>query len=174
MAVRRFFENASKRPWFEKTLFVITADHCQSEPQRDVYRTSTGSFEVPVIFYTPDGSLKGEDPRLIQQIDIMPVILGQLKYNKPYFAYGTDVLQGRGDNSVINYIDGTYQFFYRDLVLITNEIETKGLYRFKTDRLLQNNLSGQAGAVQDTMEIKLKAFKQQYHNRMLDNQISIR
>ena len=174
MAVRRFFENASEKPWFEKTLFVITADHCQSQPQRDVYRTSTGSFEVPVIFYTPDGSLKGEDPRLIQQIDIMPVILGHLKYNKPYFAYGTDVLQGRGDNSVINYIDGTYQFFYRDLVLITNEIETKGLYRFKTDRLLQNNLSGQAGAVQDTMEIKLKAFKQQYHNRMLDNQISIR
>jgi len=173
MAIRRFFEKASKKPWFEKTLFVITADHGQSEPQRDVYRTSTGSFEVPVIFYTPDGNLKGKDKRLIQQIDIMPVILGQLKYNKPYFAYGSDVLQGYGKNSVVNYIDGTYQFFYRDLVLIANESETKAIYRFKSDRLLQNNLIGQAGAIQDTMEIKLKAFKQQYHNRMLDNRISI-
>ena len=152
---------------------MITADHGQSQPQREVYRTSTGSFEVPVIFYTPDGSLKGEDSRLIQQIDIMPVILGQLKYNKPYFAYGFDVLDGYGDNTVVNYIDGTYQLFYRDLVLIADDKEIKALYRFKTDRLLQKNLSGQVGAIQDTMEIKLKAFKQQYHNRMLDNRISI-
>jgi phosphoglycerol transferase MdoB-like AlkP superfamily enzyme len=173
MSLKRFFEKASEEPWFKNTLFVITADHCQSQPQREVYRSSTGSFEVPVIFYTPDGSLKGEDPRLIQQIDIMPVVLGQLKYNKPYFAFGSDVLNGNGDNCVVNYINGTYQLFYRDFVLIADEKETRGLYRFKTDRLLQNNLSGQAGTVQDTLENKMKAFIQQYNNRMLDNRISI-
>jgi len=173
MAVRRFFATASKQEWFKNTLFVITADHCQSEPQVDIYRSSSGSFEVPVIFYTPDNNLRGEDPRLIQQIDVMPVVLGQLKYNKPYFAYGSDVLHGRGDNCVVNYIDGTYQFFYRDLLLVADEQVTRGLYRFKTDRLLQQNLVGQAGSVQDTMEIRLKAFMQQYNNRMLDNRISL-
>jgi phosphoglycerol transferase MdoB-like AlkP superfamily enzyme len=28
MAVRRFFESASRQPWFDNTIFVITADHC--------------------------------------------------------------------------------------------------------------------------------------------------
>lgn len=174
MALRRFFETASKQPWFANTIFVITADHCQSQPQLDIYRSSTGSFEVPVVFYTPDGSLKGKDERLIQQIDIMPVILGQLNYCKPYFAYGNDVLHGKGDNFVVNYINGSYQLFYKDFVLIANDKETTGLFKFKTDRVLQNNLSKQAGGIQDTMEIKLKAFIQQYHNRMLENRISIR
>ena len=173
MAVRRFFESASRQPWFNNTIFVITADHCQSQPQRDVYLSSTGSFEVPVIFYTPDGSLKGKDPTgLVQQIDIMPVILGQLKYNKPYFAFGNDVLHEKGNNCVVNYINGTYQLFYGDHVLIADEKETKGIYNFKTDRLLKNNLAGKDGAVDDTLKLKMKAFIQQYNNRMLENRIS--
>jgi hypothetical protein len=174
MAVRRFFENASKQPWFNNTIFVLTADHCQSQPQRDVYLSSTGSFEVPVIFYTPDGSLKGRDPRLMQQIDIMPVVLGHLKYNKPYFAFGNDVLHEKGNNCVVNYINGTYQLFYGDHVLIADEKGTKGIYNFKTDRLLHDNLAGKDGSVDDTLKLKMKAFIQQYNNRMLENRISNR
>lgn len=173
MAIRRFFETASKQDWYKNTLFVITADHSQSQPSKEIYRTSAGSFEVPVIFFTPDGSLAGEDPRLIQQIDIMPVVLGQLKYNKPYFAFGNDVLHGDGRNSVVNYINGTYQLFYSDYLIITDDKQTRGVYRFKTDRLLKENLAGKAGAIQDTLELKMKAFIQQYHNRMLDNRISV-
>lgn len=173
MAVKRFFENVSKKDWYDNTLFVITADHCQSEPQMAEYLTSTGSFEVPVFFYTPDGSLKGEDDRLMQQIDIMPVVLGCLNYNKPYFAFGSDVLHGNGDNCVVNYINGNYQLFYRDYVIISDGTETKGLYRFKTDRLLEHNLAGTVGSVQDTLEVKVKAFIQQYNNRMIDNRISL-
>jgi phosphoglycerol transferase MdoB-like AlkP superfamily enzyme len=174
MAVRRFFEKAAKQYWYKNTLFVITADHCQSQPQRDVYRSSTGSFEVPIIFFAPDGSLTGKDNQLIQQIDIMPVILGQLGYQKPYFAFGSDVLHGNGDNCVVNYINGTYQLFYRDFVIIADDKETRGIYRFKTDRLLLENLTGKVGTVQDTMETKLKAFMQQYNNRMLENRICLK
>ncbi len=173
MAVRRFFDNASKQPWFNNTIFVITADHCQSQPQQDVYLSSTGSFEVPVIFYTPDGSLHGKDPRLVQQIDIMPVVLGHLNYNKPYFGFGNDVLHEKGNNAVVNYINGTYQLLYGDHVLIADDKETRGVYNFKTDRLLQNNLAGKDATVEDTLKLKMKAFIQQYNNRMLENRISL-
>ncbi len=173
MALRKFFETAAQQPWFNNTIFIITADHAQSEPQRDIYLTSAGLFEVPVIIYTPDGSLKGKDERLIQQIDIMPVVLGILNYNKPYFAFGNDVLHSQGENCVVNYINGMYQLFYKEFLLIADAKQIKGLYNFKSDRLLKNNISGQIGSVQDTMELKLKAFIQQYHNRMLENRISI-
>jgi arylsulfatase A-like enzyme len=173
MALRRFFETASKQPWFDNTIFIITADHAQSEPQRDIYLTSAGLFEVPIIIYTPDNSLTGKDERLVQQIDIMPVVLGILNFKKPYFAFGNDVLHSNGDNCVVNYINGMYQLFYKDFLLIADEKQTKGFYNFKTDRLLINNLTGHAGVVQDTMELKLKAFMQQYHNRMLENRISV-
>jgi hypothetical protein len=84
------------------------------------------------------------------------------------------VLHEQGNDCVVNYINGTYQLFYGDHVLIANEKETKGIYNFKTDRLLKNNLLGKEDAVDDTLKLKMKAFIQQYNNRMLENRISNR
>ncbi len=41
-ALGRFFEEASRQPWFDNTVFVITADHCAS---------SAGKTEIPLEKY---------------------------------------------------------------------------------------------------------------------------
>ena len=48
-ALKRFFETASKQPWFKNTLFVLTADHTNLSEVPE-YQTSLGGFRVPIVF----------------------------------------------------------------------------------------------------------------------------
>ena len=44
------------------------------------------------FMYTPDGALRGEVGDVVQQLDIMPTVLGLVGSEEPYFAFGRDVL----------------------------------------------------------------------------------
>ena len=56
-------------------------------------RTFPGNYHIVGFIHTPDGALapqRMEEP--IQQIDLMPTLLGLLGNREPYFAFGRDVL----------------------------------------------------------------------------------
>jgi len=55
-AFRRFFETASKMPWFKNTLFVITADHV-SLNQRGRIQDDIGYFSVRLFFINREAIL---------------------------------------------------------------------------------------------------------------------
>ena len=169
MALRKFFETARKQPWFKNTLFVLTADHATVSHFPE-YRNALGQYSVPILFYLPGGELKGKTDKLVQQIDIMPTVLRILNYDQPYFSFGFDALDQDADNFAVNNNEGTYRLFYQDWVLFNDGKKSLALYDFKKDRLLQHNLLGKL-AVQAVMEKKLKAFIQQYNNRMIKNQL---
>lgn len=82
-ALKRFFQTASSMPWFRNTLFVITADHASAQIQFPEYNTPWGYFAVPILFYQPGADWHTLEPEVIQQIDIMPTVLGQLGYDQP-------------------------------------------------------------------------------------------
>lgn len=52
IALRKFFETASKKPWFENTVFVITGDHT-SHSDKEYFYSQSGHYEVPVLIYAP-------------------------------------------------------------------------------------------------------------------------
>jgi phosphoglycerol transferase MdoB-like AlkP superfamily enzyme len=169
-ALKEFFKSASQQPWFKNTLFVITADHCNSEPVNEVYLTSAGVYSVPIVLYRGDGSLNGLRHELIQQIDIMPTILGLMNYDKPYFAFGFDVFNDK-DRFVVNYGNETCQIFQDDLMLQFRNGKVIALYNYKTDRLLRNNLKDVNKDKTLKLEKYAKAFLQQYCNRMIENRL---
>jgi phosphoglycerol transferase MdoB-like AlkP superfamily enzyme len=175
-ALRRFFETASRKPWFENTLFVITADHTNQSVLKE-YQTESGLFAVPILFYQPNSVLKGYvDTAIAQQIDIMPTILGYLGYDKPYISFGCDLLQTSPENTfAVNYLNGTYQYFKGDYLLQFNGEKTTAIYNFKTDVFSKNNLSEEiAPDVQQRMERELKAIIQQYMERMVSDELVIK
>jgi hypothetical protein len=51
--------------------------------------------------------------------------------------------------------------------------KAKTLYQFKKDKALQNNLVTELPDTVKSMETTLKAFIQQYNNRMVDNDLTI-
>lgn len=172
-ALKKFFAKASTMPWYDSTLFVITADHA-NEPYFPEYKTNLGVYSVPFIFYKPNGSLKGVVKEIAQQIDIMPSILGFLNYNKPYFAYGRNVFDTTQEPFAISYTASTYQLVMSDYLYLNNGTKETGLYNYKTDLLLLNNLIGKLPEVETKMEAKLKAIIQQYNNRMIGDKLTVR
>jgi phosphoglycerol transferase MdoB-like AlkP superfamily enzyme len=172
-SLKKFFETASSMPWFKNTLFVFTADHASAEIQYSQYNSIWGYFSIPIFFYKPGEDWSSFKPEIIQQIDIMPTVLGYLNYDKPYIAYGRDIFQDETEPFAFNYLDNNYQVFMNDYLLLFDGTKAKALYDFKKDLGLQNNLVLQFPEQVSKMETKLKAFIQQYNNRMVDDDLTI-
>lgn len=172
-ALKRFFQTASKMPWFDSTLFVFTADHANQAAFPE-YKTNLGVFAVPLIFYTPNGSLKGQVNELAQQIDIMPSVLGFLNFDRPFVAFGRNVFDPEQKPFVINYTSSTYQLLMGDYLYLHDGIKATGLFRFKTDSLLQENILGQYPVIEGSMESKVKAIIQQYNSRMIEDRLVVK
>ena len=73
----------------------------------------------------------------------------------------------------MNYINGIYQYVKDDYLLQFDGTTTKAVYRFKSDRLLRNNLVGRTKR-QAAMELELKAIIQQYMQRMNSNNLMVK
>lgn len=172
MALRQFFKTAATMPWFKNTLFVLSADHATISHLPE-YQNAMGNYSVPILFYYPGGNLKGKLDKTAQQIDIMPTVLNYLNYDQPYFSFGFDALSPINDNFAVNNNVGFYRFYWKDFLLFSDGQKTTAVYEFKKDRLLKNNLAGKL-ALQPEMEKRLKAFIQQYNNRMINNQLTAR
>jgi phosphoglycerol transferase MdoB-like AlkP superfamily enzyme len=171
-ALKQFFETVSTMPWFKNTLFVITADHASAEIGYPEYNTAWGYFSIPVFFYDPtevQGVFKNE---LIQQVDIMPTVLSALHYDKPYVAFGRNVFDPETQPFAFNYLDNLYQLFLGDYLIRFDGTKTVALYNYKTDLLLNEDVKEQFPQVVQEMELKVKAFIQQYNNRMVDDRLT--
>lgn len=173
-ALRRFFQTASKMPWYENTLFVITADHTSSNILFPEYRTRWGFYSVPLLFFKPDNSLASKELEIAQQTDIMPSVLGYVHYDKPYIAFGRDIFRENTEAIAFNYKDNTYQLFEDDFILVFDGTRTLGLYDFKKDQLLLNNLMDKVPERVQQMERTIKAVIQQYNNRMIDDRLTVK
>lgn len=170
MALRKFFEAASKQPWYKNTVFVLVADHT-NQNTHPYYKTDQGLYSIPIIFYTPDSSLETgvKQGVIAQQIDVLPTLMGILGYDKPYIAFGCDVLRTPAAQTwAFNYNNGVYQYFMGDFLLQFDGQKTKALYRFKADPLLKQNLAGKIPN-QSQLENELKSLIQQYMHRMTTN-----
>lgn len=170
MAIGRFFERASRQPWFKNTIFVLTSDHT-NQTNHPEYETDLGGFSAPVIIYDPSGELRpGMRDAIAQQTDIMPTVLSYLHYGKPYLAFGCDLLTTPpADTYAINYLNGIYQYVKYGYVLQFDGQRTRAVYAL-TDRLMQHNLVGQV-KVQPRMEQEVKAIVQQYMDRMVHDRL---
>ena len=170
MAIGKFFESASKQPWFKNTIFVLTSDHTNMTDIKQ-YQTDIGGFCSPSIIYEPSGHIKpGMRNGVAQQIDIMPTVFGILGYDKPYLSFGCDLFSTPNkDTYAVNYLNGVYQYVKYGYVLQFDGTQTKGIYKL-TDVLMQHNLRGHV-PVQAKMEHELKAIIQQYMYRMVNDKL---
>lgn len=173
-ALRKFFDFAKTQPWYENTLFVITADHTNQLTFPE-YLNDKGIFEVPIVFFDPqmsDSLLNIVHNEPISQTDIMPSVLNYLHYDADYFAFGQDGLtQTKQHPYAINYNNGLYQIFTDSLLIQFDGSEVKAVYNFKQDRLLHDNIAGTTDI--DSALGYLKAYLEQYTNRLIDNRFTL-
>ena len=185
-ALRRFFETAQQQPWFDHTLFVITADHTNQlvEPAS---QTAYGLYRVPIAFYNPSFSeavlqpegrsyseavLQRSGP--VSQTDIMPSVLAYVGYDEPYFAFGEDVLtQPKTHPYAVCYNEPYYQILSDSLLVQWDGQTVVGVYNYIIDPLLNQNRQNQPPTEVEAMVSYLKAYIQQYIERMIGNRLKI-
>ena len=171
MAISKFFQRASREPWFQNTIFVLTSDHTNLS-DHEYYQTDLGGFCSPIIIYEPGNGARIPEiqDKIAQQIDILPTVMGMLHYPKPYFAFGIDLFNTKAEDTwAVNYLNGVYQFVKKDHVLQFDGEKTVGVYALN-DSLMRNNLNGHL-PYQPWMEQELKAIIQQYMSRMVEDRL---
>ena len=170
MALGKFFQAASRQPWFKNTIFVLTSDHTNMS-DHDYYQTDLGGFCSPIIIYEPTTDRQPAIlPAIAQQIDILPTVMGLLHYPDPYFAFGIDLLNTPADSTwAVNYLNGVYQYVKHGHVLQFDGQRTRAVYSLR-DSLMQHNLAGKV-VEQPKMERELKAIIQQYMERMTQDRL---
>lgn len=103
-ALGQLIERARARPWFEDTVFVLTADHGASA--RGTSRIPLEKYLIPLFVYSPKHVAPQRVDRLMSQIDIAPTLLGLLDFDHYTKFLGRDVLRAGTDTDrafVANY-----------------------------------------------------------------------
>ena len=164
-SLRKFFDYAKQQPWYENTLFVLTADHTNALTTPE-YNNDKGRYEVPIIFFAPhmDETLRTKERHFpVAQVDILPSVLAYLGYDEPYFAFGEDVITRDKEHPyVVNYNNPVFQIFSDSLLLQFDGKEVTAVQNFGN----ANNENYVA------MLRYLQATIQQYITRMKSNQLT--
>ncbi|NLR74742.1 LTA synthase family protein [Leeia aquatica] len=88
-AIGDFIRRAQKKPWFDNTLFVITADHCASSAGKT--DLPVDRYHIPLMVYAPKVIQPGVMPRLMAQVDLAPTLLGLLNFSYTSHFFGYDI-----------------------------------------------------------------------------------
>ena len=137
-AFRLFFERFGSEEWFRRTVFVFVADHVSSEKFAAETRSYPGNYHIIGFMYTPDGALRGQVGEVVQQLDIMPTLLGLLGNTESYFAFGRDVLNEPQRQQWSVSWDGGFQAVTNDGTIRFDDAQDKPEASGAGDSLLQD------------------------------------
>ena len=171
MAIGKFFESARKQPWFKNTIFVLTSDHTNMSDHAE-YKTDFGRFCSPIIIYDPIGQHQaGMRKAVAQQIDIMPTVLGNLGYDKPYLPFGMRPAEDTRRGNLCRELS-------QRRIPVCEIRSCAAVRRFGGESRIQPRRQtheaqprGKGATVQEKMEHELKAIIQQYMNRMVNDKL---
>jgi len=130
-AINKFLNEAAKKPWFEKTLFVFVADHnggSAGKTELPLYR-----YRIPLIIYAPKLIRPRVVSKLSSQIDLAPTLFALMHWDYKSKFYGKDILS---DDFTPRALIGNYQKLglYQDEIL-TILLPNKTAKAFHVDRL---------------------------------------
>jgi phosphoglycerol transferase MdoB-like AlkP superfamily enzyme len=165
MAVRKFFESNKDKEWMRNTIFVFVADHVSSERFAPETETSAGRQHIITFFYTPDGSLRGDDSHVFQQTDIMPTLLGLTGIREPYFSFGRDIFnEPERVPRAVSY-PSDFQIITDSLTMMFDETKITSAYA-ATDKLQEHNRADPDDPAQQEVMRLLEGIIQQYYTHL--------
>ena len=159
-SMKNFFQKIKIHKWFQNTIFIITADHTSPKSYNKEYKNKIGRYKIPLIIFKGDGSLQGINTNIVQHIDIMPTVLELLNYDQTFFSFGKSMFSK--NNWAIHFIQDEYRLI-SDHSFIVNKKEN---YKCFSNWNLSKNTKLDFENIQ-----LLKAIKQDYNDRMLNNKL---
>ena len=114
-AIGQFLAQASRKPWFANTVFVIVADHCASSAGKT--SIPVDKYHIPAIVYSPGFIRPRRVEKLCSQIDLMPTVFSLLHFSYDSKFYGQDILAPE-------YNQRAFMATYQDLGYYSDDVLT--------------------------------------------------
>lgn len=105
-ALGQFLAEASKQPWFDNTIFLITADHCASSAGRT--EIPLHKYHIPALIFAPRFVAPQQIEGIASQIDLMPTLLSLLDMDYDSHFYGRSIFDP-------DYVNRAFIATYQDL-----------------------------------------------------------
>ncbi|SDF71507.1 LTA synthase family protein [Mucilaginibacter gossypii] len=176
-SLRIFFNYAKTQPWFNNTIFVITADHT-SQTYYPEYSKQVNRFAVPILFYSANSAynLKGVRTDLASQMDIYPTVVDLIGYNKPFRSWGRSLVGNHPDEQprVINSTGNIYQFMQGNYTYLFDGKNFTGIFAVADKGLEKNLMTAQPNAEMQKGMQDCKALIQDYTDRIVNGKLLAR
>ena len=171
-ALKAFFKQASKEEWYDNTIFVLTADHCNQTYYKE-YHKLVNRFAIPILFYTPNKKYLGEDYSLAQQIDIYPTLLDMVGYNKTFRSWGRSLVGDSIQKPFALTNNGSSFHYQRDSLIYVMDNDRKRVGFYKADDLGLTHKLIPVDKKMEEVELKAKALVQDYMNTIIDRKLDL-
>ncbi|ANW96412.1 sulfatase [Wenyingzhuangia fucanilytica] len=131
-AMKRFFTDAKKQPWFKNTVFVIISDHCAYSAGRTELDVS--SYHIPALIYNLPNTKPHEVNKLCSQIDLLPTLFGWLNWSYESKIFGKDITKMKPEDERA-FIANHRKLGYRkdNKVVILNELKGSKTYEWNAE-----------------------------------------
>ena len=170
-ALQEFFRQLSQEPWYDSTLFIITADHAY-EGSTPFAKNPYGNYRIPLLLFHPAADTAFSCPDFMQQTDLMPSLFAYLGLRDTLLCFGQNVFDSRHIPTAVNYLSGIYQIYCGHHLLQYDGREVTGFYDLLEDGQLQHNLKSMESPEQAAALRRLQAILQSYSERMRNNQLT--
>jgi phosphoglycerol transferase MdoB-like AlkP superfamily enzyme len=173
VSLKYFFDQAKKEPWYNNTLFVLAADHTPSTSS-SFYSERTQMYRIPILFFDPSGKLpRKREKAVFQHIDIMPTVLDLVNVDADYYSIGQSYFSG-DKREAVTYLEGSYYYFYDDLMLVFSGDEPRSLVKYTAKRGARQQSLSLKSPKAKVMINRLKAIIQRYNRDLIRNQTHVR
>ena len=174
-ALRVFFNYAKTQPWYNNTIFVITADHT-SQTYYPEYSKAINRFADPILFYSANKAyaLKGVRTDLASQMDIYPSVVDLMGYKKPFRSWGRSLISNLPGETprVINSIGNIYQFMQGNYIYLFDGKRFTGIFATVDKGLEKNLMEGPLNPEMNKGMLDCKAFIQDYTDRIVNGKLN--
>lgn len=172
-ALKRFFEEARKQPWYDNTIFVLVADHTPASEDK-LYSQRRFMYQIPIVFYHPGKKIVAKrDPEIFQQMDIMPTILDLLNIKTTFYSYGTSYYK-KSDREALTYIEGSYYYFTKHHMYTFSNEKARNLLDFTIRKEHVNDSLSYFKVESKAVERRLKAIIQRYNRDLIHNKTVVK
>ena len=156
-AIRRFFDEARKQPWYNNTIFIITGDHSGHGIRRE-FNDYDGWYRIPVMVFDPCNPKGSRSPLIVQQTDLYPTILD-------YLGYGDEHILCFGKSAIMQ-PDKGWQIYYGNgyHCMVSNNADDPTRHDITI-------IQGQREIGSPDNIAFLKAVIQQYNNCVIHNKL---
>jgi len=130
-SLRKFFEKAENKAWFDNTVFILVADHGRAHNAK--YPIPLTYNHIPAVIY-----YKGVQHQIIDkmtgQVDILPSLMNVLQIDYLNQTFGQDAFSETRPYIFFNH-DQKYGLIDKEFLMVIERHKTIGMYKYKEDGL---------------------------------------